>query len=1604
MPDPGRSTGAISQFSEFDDNQGPLVRLNRIGNEVGANALNGMLVRGATLDTSSVWDDTDIVHIVKSQIIIPNVDSRGGLLLKSSASASLVVKFEGENAGLTASGQPLDITGRIGGSVQIVGTPSHNVILTSLSDISVGAGFTPDGSPQNDTKNTGAVTSNDNTPTFPPSGGQLTVTPTNNASTLLTSMLLRPAPTGVTVNATSFVGGATQAGTYINGDGVPLEIPQKGAVLTTGDANIPTSNTQPNFGVDLNLPGDPKLSGLISGTLTHDAAELTFTVNVDPTSGIKSGAFSFQFGSEEYPDFVGGAFNDILAGWVNNDPATNFLHDSKGNLVSINSALFDIDNTATPSPLNIEYNGMTSGLVATFPLQPGLNTVTIAIADAGDGRYDSGVFLTDLHFSTQAVGSGGVTRGGATAGQWKGITLDQYSNDRNVATVNEAEPPNTGGVDSNNTLNTSQDLGVLAPNLNSGDDTQRLGFVVNGVISANAPSDVDMYHFQAMPGTQAWIDIGNTSPGLDTVVEVVDQNGTVIARSDNSVQEASNPALLQQELANNQALPMQSDTLLHGIYESSSQTYPGMRDLNSTNPDDAGFRIVLPAGLAGQTLTNYYVRVRSKGANYTDLHGGMSSGSYQLQVRLQEQEEYPGSTVQNADIRFATNGINIIGLPAHSPLVSEAGSNGTNNSFANAQDLGNLLTTDQNTLGVSGNLPANKQDWYKFELNYNLAQAINTLGADNNTFSTIFDIDYADGIARPNTTISVFDASGNLIYVGRNSNVGNDQPLPNQSPSSAFSDLTRGSAGKLDPFIGSVQLPTGPTRTYYVAISSDAQLPTALNATFASAASQPLIRLEPVDSVNRVMEDHVGSQGGETAQNPQTLTSAFNGDTSTQAGIDTLNSYATPFTLADVGLFLQTGGTSGQLSMVNASTGQVQTVVGPTTPPNGVTSYGDIAMRNDGKLYSFTDGTTDANSGLYQQISTGNASALSSNSDGIKTYQFNNATPPALTAENIGLQFDALAFNQATGSTGRQLYAVGHRAGGNRVGAASNLLYQLDPDTGLPINNPGNARYPTDALEQGTIRTGAGNGVSILTLDGSAFSEGQTFTVTDRGTTVTFEFDSGFTLTMPANGGADIPERSVLGVSDGTKTVNFEFLYPGTVPNPLDTTLRYLSSDTPVQLANRILNAINAGGFTGFSPTLLATGQLNLGGNQFTSIDVSGIPEITLSGAPAPKLPARLPFRSSPTRRLRQQVANALVGAIQSATQFTTISVSPGNNQVNITDPTAPSSSTNPVSFNRGSTALSQLPVTAGPGGTVTGIAFASDGNLYAVSDAGGFYEVDPTSAQTRFISTVTLNGTAILFSALAPAPENVAGGAYKGLLFATDTAGNLYALNTDGVLQPVFAGNALSVSTGETNVVGLAFSTLDYNLWHVTDSRGTDPGHGINTAPDASRNATTNSANPIENTSFYFGLETPPPTNTSATVTNPNSLNTNSQPDAANYATNASVYNTYDLPGGAHGSLTTNSFSLSNYVAGDKPTLYFNYYLSARQSSSTTQNPGTMVDSARVFVSTDGGATWQMLATNNSAHRHEQHRPQCGIAELPEHERQHRFGRSAAASAAALR
>ncbi len=122
------------------------------------------------------------------------------------------------------------------------------------------------------------------------------------------------------------------------------------------------------------------------------------------------------------------------------------------------------------------------------------------------------------------------------AGSWTGLTIREAANDRNVSSVTESETRFSNKVQSNAIPSQAQFLGELAPNLNSGDENRRLGFSVNGSILTN--QDRDVYSFIGVAGTQVWLDIDRTSSSFDSVIELIDVNGNILALSDDSLQES----------------------------------------------------------------------------------------------------------------------------------------------------------------------------------------------------------------------------------------------------------------------------------------------------------------------------------------------------------------------------------------------------------------------------------------------------------------------------------------------------------------------------------------------------------------------------------------------------------------------------------------------------------------------------------------------------------------------------------------------------------------------------------------------------------------------------------------------------------------------------------------------------------------------------------------------------------------------------------------------------------------------------------------------------------------------------------------------------------
>ena len=374
----------------------------------------------------------------------------------------------------------------------------------------------------------------------------------------------------------------------------------------------------------------------------------------------------------------------------------------------------------------------------------------------------------------------------------------------------------------------------------------------------------------------------------------------------------------------------------------------------------------------------------------------------------------------------------------------------TNDLFTNPVVLGNILNTDLAALGISGEIALlDDVDWFQFDVAYDSVQG--SVGTSHS--SLILDVDYADGFARPNTNLWVFDDQGNLVALGSDSNVAEDRPAPLAGSSS--DDLSRGSAGALDPYLGPVEFPAVGTAagTYFVAIANNSILPEGMGQFVNPLPTNPLVRLEPVNSLNRIAEDHISDADPSNSGAGPQVPLLFDQNS------------AVEFNLGDVTLYaLEDSGTDEErLVIVNPFSGALTNTVGIVAA-----NVNDIALHpTQGLLYGYSaiEGAaiTDANNGGYHQIdprsTTTTSLSTSLGDDGILP----SAEDPMNAGQAVrsplgGLQFDAIAIGDELVRGAVTGFAVGARGDSPTalgVQDQRNLLYEFDPTTGVAFSDPG---------------------------------------------------------------------------------------------------------------------------------------------------------------------------------------------------------------------------------------------------------------------------------------------------------------------------------------------------------------------------------------------------------------------------------------------------------------------------------------------------------------------------------------------------------------------
>ena len=225
---------------------------------------------------------------------------------------------------------------------------------------------------------------------------------------------------GVTASNITYTGLPEQIASFTATPTTSLGLP-RGVYLTCGSNGTVSGQLGPNGpsslfqSVDQQQPGDANLD-VISGASTFDAAILEFDF-IPQSDTVK---FRYVFGSEEYNDYVNAGVNDafafILSGVTTVLAPINIALIPGGiTPISINTVNNGSSPGASTGPctncsfyrdniggsINCVYDGLTTVLTAKRKVICGEKYhIKIAIADAADHIFDSGVFLEAGSFSS----------------------------------------------------------------------------------------------------------------------------------------------------------------------------------------------------------------------------------------------------------------------------------------------------------------------------------------------------------------------------------------------------------------------------------------------------------------------------------------------------------------------------------------------------------------------------------------------------------------------------------------------------------------------------------------------------------------------------------------------------------------------------------------------------------------------------------------------------------------------------------------------------------------------------------------------------------------------------------------------------------------------------------------------------------------------------------------------------------------------------------------------------------------------------------------------------------------------------------------------------
>lgn len=180
-----------------------------------------------------------------------------------------------------------------------------------------------------------------------------------------------------------------------------------GVLLTNGSVNNAVGpNNSASAGTCVGTSSSDACLGSITTGQQYDDCIITF----DIVPSCDTFNVSYIFGSEEYPEYVGSAFNDAFGFFVNGPKPGGGTYNCQNvalipgtttpvtinNVNSGKNSSYYRDNTKSTDPCYkyIQYDGLTVPMIAVIPVIPCQKySMELAIADVSDCNYDSGVFL-----------------------------------------------------------------------------------------------------------------------------------------------------------------------------------------------------------------------------------------------------------------------------------------------------------------------------------------------------------------------------------------------------------------------------------------------------------------------------------------------------------------------------------------------------------------------------------------------------------------------------------------------------------------------------------------------------------------------------------------------------------------------------------------------------------------------------------------------------------------------------------------------------------------------------------------------------------------------------------------------------------------------------------------------------------------------------------------------------------------------------------------------------------------------------------------------------------------------------------------------------------